>query len=259
MRSNPLVSIVTPSFNSENFIRETIESVKSQTYDQIEHIVIDGGSTDQTIGILEEYEKEYNLFWISEDDNGMYDAIEKGFDQASGEIFSWLNSDDKYLPWAVEIAVKYLTKEDVEWITGHPARWNENGTLYYTNPLRPYYRRKWLEKGWYHGDALGWVQQESMFWTADLWQKKGGFPPGIQMAGDFYLWKKFAEEEDIVQVGTVIGGFRSHDDQLTSEMEKYRRETPAVGFLPQLLGTLRADNLYSLVKNIVYASPLSKW
>lgn len=104
MIKKPLVSIVTPSFNQGRYIAETIESVLSQTYQNIEYIVIDGGSGDETIGILRKY-KSAGLKWISEADSGQSDAIQKGFERAQGEIIGWLNSDDVLLPYTVEKVV----------------------------------------------------------------------------------------------------------------------------------------------------------
>lgn len=251
MDSTPLVSIVTPSYNSEKYIEQNIKSIKKQSYGNIEHIIIDGESTDETVKIIRGFEENYNLKWISEPDGGMYDAIEKGFDMASGEIYAWLNSDDMYLPWAVEVAVNHLSQDGVEWIIGHPANWNEDGILDYVNPLRPHYYQKWIRKGWYHGQALGSMQQESMFWTADLWNDKGGFPDNIRLAGDYYLWKSFAERSDIKQVGTVISGFREHDDQLTSDLEEYHSELPTTGIWPKVISLLYIHNIYSLTLNFL--------
>lgn len=92
----PLVSIITPSFNQGSYIEDTILSVKNQTYRNIEHIVIDGGSTDSTLAILRKYENEYGLLWISEPDEGQADAIAKGFRRAHGSIIGWINTDDYY-------------------------------------------------------------------------------------------------------------------------------------------------------------------
>ena len=92
----PLVSIVTPSYNQGKFIEDTILSVKNQSYPNIEHIVVDAGSTDGTLKILRKYEKEYNLKWVSEPDEGQSDAVNKGFEMAKGEIVDWINSDDVY-------------------------------------------------------------------------------------------------------------------------------------------------------------------
>ena len=107
-RKIPLVSIVTPSYNQGRFIEATLLSVKSQDYPNIEHIVIDGGSTDNTTEVLKRYEKEYNLKWTSGRDKGQSDAINKGFAKASGEIIGWLNSDDVYFDRQV---VSYVVSE----------------------------------------------------------------------------------------------------------------------------------------------------
>jgi hypothetical protein len=104
----PLVSIITPSFNQGRFIRQTIESVLGQDYPRIEYIVVDGGSTDDTVDILRGYDGR--LTWSSARDGGQADAINQGFRRARGEIVAWLNSDDTYLPGAVSAAVSHLVQ-----------------------------------------------------------------------------------------------------------------------------------------------------
>jgi len=106
--NTPLVSIVTPSFNKGLYIEETILSIRNQTYKNIEHIVIDGGSTDETLSILKKYSPV--LVWVSEPDKGQSDAINKGWRIAKGDIIAYLNADDTYLPNAVEIAVNFFLK-----------------------------------------------------------------------------------------------------------------------------------------------------
>ena len=96
---NPLVSIVTPSYNQGPFIRATIESVLSQDYPDIEYIIMDGGSTDETASVVKDYSSR--LTWISEKDRGQSHAINKGFQMAKGSVVAWMNSDDVYLPGAV--------------------------------------------------------------------------------------------------------------------------------------------------------------
>ena len=101
----PLVSIVTPSFNAADHIRGTIESILSQDYQAVEHIVIDGGSTDGTLAILKEYPQ---IRWVSEKDHGQAHALNKGFALAHGEVVGWLNADDTYNPGALRTVVNFL-------------------------------------------------------------------------------------------------------------------------------------------------------
>ncbi|MCB0339069.1 MAG: glycosyltransferase, partial [Bdellovibrionales bacterium] len=101
----PKFSVVTVSYNQGEFIRDTIESVLNQNYPEFEHIVIDGGSTDNTIEVLKEYS---HLNWVSEPDNGQTDALNKGFSKATGDIIAWINSDDWYAPNIFHTVAKHL-------------------------------------------------------------------------------------------------------------------------------------------------------
>jgi Glycosyl transferase family 2 len=147
----PRITIVTPSFNQGEFIRQTIQSVIDQGYPDIEHIVVDGGSTDDTVPILQEYP---HLLWSSEPDRGQSHAINKGFAQATGDIVTWLNSDDWLAPGALHAVAEALsTKEivmgavEVTDRTGARKEVQENPTrswfdllrywVYYASPAQP--------------------------------------------------------------------------------------------------------------------------
>ena len=126
----PLVSVITPSYNQGRFIEETILSVKNQTCPSIEHIIVDGGSTDNTLEIIKKHKGAYNMRWLSEPDNGQSDAINKGFKMARGKILSWLNSDDTYLPKAIETAAGFLNdRPEVSMVYGDCNLINEQGEL----------------------------------------------------------------------------------------------------------------------------------
>src|SRR4030095_6506219 len=125
----PLVSIITPSFNQARYIEATIQSVLSQDYPRIEYLIVDGGSTDETVEIIKKYEGR--LAWsVSEQDQGQTDAINKGFGHTNGQILAWLNSDDTYEPGAVSAAVKYLLDHpDVGMVYGDCNFINEDGRV----------------------------------------------------------------------------------------------------------------------------------
>jgi glycosyltransferase involved in cell wall biosynthesis len=122
MKDTPLISIVTPSFNQANFIGEALESVRLQKYENCEHLVIDGLSTDGTIDLLRHESstnKQQKMIWISERDSGQSEALNKGFRQATGEIIGWLNSDDRYRPDCFQHILKaFRDNPDVDIVYG---------------------------------------------------------------------------------------------------------------------------------------------
>ena len=140
MKKNyPKISIVTPNYNCDKFLEETIKSIINQNYPNLEYIIIDGGSTDNSIEIIKKYDK-YISYWISEEDSGMYEAIQKGFDKSTGDIMAWLNADDKYHPNALFTIAKIFTQnQKINWLTGINSFYNEQGEtfhicLLYTSP-----------------------------------------------------------------------------------------------------------------------------
>ena len=249
---NKKISIVTPTYQSAKYLEKCIQSIISQNYDNFEHIIVDGGSTDGTLDIIKKYENQYPMKWVSEKDNGMYDAINKGFQMADGEIFAWLNSDDEYLPWAFQTMNKVMWDDSVSWCTTGPAFFaNEEGMFFFTNrTLGPRsYSRKLLKKGWYNGIILGFVQQEATFWTRDLWEKSNGLNPTMRYAGDYWLWRKFAEFETLYSINTVISVFRKRSGQLSSNTSAYNSELPKVSGVLKFLGKTK---LISLVFNLLH-------
>src|SRR6266536_3219826 len=124
-----LISIVTPSYNQARYIENTIQSVLSQDYPQIEYLIMDGGSTDETPGIIKKYDGQL-AWWTSEKDEGQTDAINKGFARAKGDILAWINSDDTYEPGAVMAAAQYLQEHpNFGMVYGDCNYINESGRL----------------------------------------------------------------------------------------------------------------------------------
>ena len=173
MRSPPRISIVTPNFNNANFIEQTILSVLSQGYSDLEYIVVDGASTDGSVEIIEKYKDSISCI-ISEPDRGHADALNKGFAKATGDILAWINSDDIYPPWSFSVVSEiFSTHQDIHWITGVPASWDKHSNLIYISP-----EPKYINIYNYLLGNFTWIQQESVFFTKSLWDKSGAFING---------------------------------------------------------------------------------
>ena len=248
MRTKPKVSIVTACYNSEAYLEQCILSVMRQTYENVEHIIVDGGSTDGTLDIIRKYDGQYNMRWISEKDNGMYDAISKGFAMATGEIFAWLNSDDMYMPWACELVAVVMEKTGIQWCTGIPCHYNERGIAHNIPRVTPVFPRRWIAKGYMDGRIATFLEQESMFWSRELWEKCGSVIRQYQIAGDYHLWKAFAAHQALYTLDSVVSGFRIHEGQKSADREKYYKE---VGVLRGYGRFLKATKLVPMASLVV--------
>lgn len=222
MNEQPLVSIITPSFNQARYIEATIRSVLSQDYPNIEYIIVDGGSTDETVAIIKNYalvsgsllpesQKQASAiqsrsiaWWVSEKDKGQTDAINKGFARAKGQILAWLNSDDTYEPGAISAAVKYLQEHpEVGMVYGDCNYINEDGRVIGKfGSAQTNYRL--LRQGYAH------IPQQTMFFRADLWKQVGPLDPSFYFAMDYDLWTRLAARTVLQYVPQLWANFRLH-------------------------------------------------
>lgn len=201
----PLVSIVTPSLNQARFLREAIDSVRSQSYTSIEHIVIDGGSTDGTLEILQECD---GLRWLSESDTGQSHALNKGFAMAQGEVFGWLNADDAYERLAVEQALAAI--EGVGLVYADVTRVNDDGV----NPRRIRSRPTW--DLWTELNVGNGVYSPSVFFTREAFERVGGIDESLHFAMDYDLWLRIGMRFGARHVDQIWGVQRLHDDAKTA-------------------------------------------
>jgi glycosyltransferase involved in cell wall biosynthesis len=227
-----IVSIVTPCYNAEEYIGMTIESVINQTAFKngkavLDYIIVDGGSNDKTLEIIRNIIIKHQLKdcikIISEPDDGMYDALVKGMKEAYGDIFAYINADDYYNITAIDVVITIMEKYPVKWLTGWAIGYNKRGHI--TELSSQYlFRQKFIAKGVY-GTKLPFIQQESTFWRKELidyidFDKLSK----LKYAGDYYIWTEFSKREPLYVVETYLGGFRSHEGQLSKQMEKYNEE-----------------------------------
>lgn len=223
------ISIVTVCYNMEKTIEDTILSVLNQRYPDLEYIVVDGGSTDDTLKIIDKYHDDISVV-ISEPDNGMYDALRKGFKRATGDIFAWINADDEYLPWTFKFVNEIFSQFDsVSWIGGVPMFMDENRIVTDIFPSPGAKVKKEIARGRYQSKMYGFLQQEGMFWKRSLYEKVGGLDQNYKYAGDFDLWCKFAKFEELYQVSIPIGVFMRRSDSLSiGGNDKYAHEVQQI-------------------------------
>lgn len=176
--SLPRISIVTPSYNQGKYLEQTIRSVIDQNYPNVEFIVCDGGSKDESVEIIKKYEKHLK-FWCSEKDRGQSHAINKGFEKATGDLYAYINSDDYFLPGAFD-RVARAYQDGGRFIVGWSQYLEPNGDF------RPYPVQQ-------HSEPCDWliknpIPQQSSFWAADLWNKMGPFREDLHYSFDYEYW-----------------------------------------------------------------------
>ena len=204
----PLVSVVTPSYNQAQFIEENILSVKSQDYPNIEHIIIDGGSTDETMEILKKYEGTYNLRWVSKPDEGHADAVNKGFAMAKGEIIGWLNSDDVYFDRGTVSAVveAFQKHPEADIIYGDCAYIWEDGTILRVQCV-PSFRYSRLLRGCF-------LEQPAVFFRRHVVENHK-LDKHIKLAIDYEYWLRIGRLYHFVHIPRILAADRNHRGRIS--------------------------------------------
>ena len=236
----PKISVITPSYNQSDFLEACIESVLGQNYPNLEYIIMDGGSSDGTIDIIKRYSR-FLTFWRSQPDGGQYEAINEGFRRSTGEIMTWLNSDDMFHPNAFStVAYVLLEHPDVKWVMGRPNGFDEYGHQSWIYDYLPLWNReKYLRKQY----REPYIQQEGTFWRRSLWEKSGAnICRYFDLAGDLELWARFFRHAELYSVDTLLAGFRQHSHQKTASLiERYNEEAEAILEREQILFEQSSD------------------
>ena len=199
----PLISIVTASYNRDKYLEDTINSVLMQDYPNIEYIVVDGGSTDKTIDILKIYEGR--LKWISEKDTGTEDAINKGLRIAKGEIFGWLNTDDTLLPGAVKkVADFFIEHPEVKMVYGKGYFTDLSGNIIGFYPTEPFNIKRLA--------ISNFICHPATFIKREAFNEVGGYSLKLRHSTDHDLWIKIAQRYKVVYLPEFIATFRIHEE-----------------------------------------------
>lgn len=253
----PKITIVTPSFNQGKYLEETICSVLDQGYPNLEYIVIDGGSTDDSVSIIRKYETQL-AYWISEKDNGLYDALQKGFARSTGQIMAWINADDMYhykcLFTVADIFGKF---QDVNWLMGTNTFFDQAGRAFLYDDLP--YGQRWSKLRMQLFDGR-FIQQESVFWQRELWERAGSYiDPNYSLAADFELWMRFMRYEKLYTTSYMLAGFRFR----TENQKSYEQRDQ---YLKQVSDVLTREKaapiplaLYRVLIRLVKFIPKRKW
>lgn len=183
--SFPKLTVVTPSFNQAQFLERTILSILNQNYPNLEYIIIDGGSRDGSVDIIRKYEK-YLAYWVSEKDHGQSDALNKGYERATGDIIGWQNSDDIYLPDAFTKAVRELQgHSEAEVVFSNRLDVDEHDNLIGESRFTPFSTVVY----WYDGMCLS---NQSTFWRRRMFARSGMIDPELQVAMDYEFFLRAA-------------------------------------------------------------------
>jgi glycosyltransferase involved in cell wall biosynthesis len=199
-------SIITPSFNQGKYIKDTIESILNQNYADFEHIIVDGGSTDNTLNVLKSYP---HLKWISEKDKGPSDAINKGFRMSSGEILSWINADDYYEVNILSDLNKVFSESKTEFVYGNLTFVDENKKIIKIDKTKEYSLDHFINI------SSDITRQPSTFFTKKLYYEVGGLDEDLKLVFDYELFVRFLYKTKPYYLDKNLAYYRDHDETLT--------------------------------------------
>jgi glycosyltransferase involved in cell wall biosynthesis len=241
----PKISIITPSFNQGLFLEDTIVSVLDQQYPNLEYIIVDGGSTDNSVSIIKKYESKIN-YWVSEKDSGQSEAINKGFSRATGEILSWLCSDDLYLPGTLnKVAQLFTANPDTVMIHGRSILFDESGKETIKGADKEELDLRYF--------TVIPFPQPSSFFRKKLISEQGLLREDLHFAMDYDLLIRTALWYKILPAEDIFSRYRLHkDSKTTSQIKSFAKEWIKVfsKFIRSVknsdlyIGLLSGSNLY---------------
>ena len=242
------LSIVTPSFNQGFFIRKTIESVLQQDYKNLEYIIMDGGSQDNTVQILREYDNE--IYWESKEDKGQADAVNQGILRVTGEIIGWLNSDDIYYPGTFSIVMEAFEKNpEVKVIYGNAYHIDVDDNIieeYYTEDFN-FERLK----------DICYICQPSLFFRRSIIDQYGYLDERLHYCMDYEYWLRLAEYEKFMRLNQFIAGSRLYPDNKTLGAQVKVHEE-IVEMLKRNFGKVSSRWIYGLARAKVNTSGINR-
>jgi len=205
---HPKITIITPSLNQGQFIDATIHSVLSQEYPNLEYIIVDGGSTDNTLYILRSYSDR--ITWVSEKDTGQTNAINKGLRMSNGEIVAYLNADDLLLPGSLKkIAKSFMDHPEAMWVTGRCRIIDEKDRE--VRKLITVYKNLYLRM---HNQSLllitDYISQPATFWRAKAYKASGSFDEKFHYAMDYEYWLRLNARYPLLVIPQYLAAFRIH-------------------------------------------------
>lgn len=210
MKSLPKISIVIPSYNKVKYIQETLDSIASQNYPNLEVIIQDGGSTDGTVEIIRQFAKKYpkTIKWISKKDKGQVDAINKGLKKAIGDVLTFINADDVYEKGALKKVGKYFAEyPNTPWLAGKGRTINGEGEE--ISILITFYKNLLLKINIYlFLLTVNYFMQPSVFLSRNAYQKYGPFTGAGEYVMEYDMWLRIGKEEMPAILDTHLSSFR---------------------------------------------------
>lgn len=222
-RGFPLISIVTVSFNQARYLEETIQSVLNQDYPNLEYIIIDGGSQDGSVEIIQKY-ASHLAYWVSEPDRGQTHALIKGFQFAHGDLLGWLCSDDLLEPSMISIsAIFHQQNPRIALTYGDRIRIDAKGNIYSAQRF-PSFRSWYLKWGFS-------IPQETTLFKRKAFEIAGGLDETLHMAMDFDLWCRLVKLGGMLHIPAFLGRFRQHaNNKSTCYTQEYKTNGFASGY-----------------------------
>jgi len=265
------ISIVIPTLNQGNTIEDTICSIINQDYPCYEIIIMDGGSVDATLDVIDRY-RPYLAHVTSAPDKGQSQAINRGFERATGDIFAWLNSDDYYLPGALSKVVETFSDPSIEFLVGAGDVISIDHKFLRFIPERILNREALID---WKNDR--WIMQQSCFWRSSLWQRVGGVDESLGLLMDYDLWFKFSSICQPAALNQKLGIMRYHPEAKTVKLRSKTNQELAYVYakhgvydelrslvaslaeqnsdLEAQLWTIKSSLLFRLIKRL-YLSPI---